>query len=239
VAEETAWLAARYPGRVGLGVAAGALPLDFEVMGTDVSTAAGRFAAELPRLVAMLHGRDLGPLGGDPALARCADHPIPVLSAAVSPAAARRAASVGAGILMEGMSAPDRLARLTAAYREAGGAGPTVLIRRVWLGEIPDDLVARQRQVYDTVTGPTAFGTDQTVAAGEADQLTERLVDVARRAGASSVDLRVHLPGMAPGTVRNQIARLAAEVVPGLRAGLRAAGGTAPGTAPGFDPLIG
>ena len=33
VAEETAWLAARHPGRVGLGVAAGALPLDFEAMG--------------------------------------------------------------------------------------------------------------------------------------------------------------------------------------------------------------
>ncbi len=33
VAEETAWLAARHPGRVGLGVAAGALPLDFEVDG--------------------------------------------------------------------------------------------------------------------------------------------------------------------------------------------------------------
>src|SRR5215831_10954561 len=32
VAEEVAWLAARHPGRVGLGVAAGALPLDFEAM---------------------------------------------------------------------------------------------------------------------------------------------------------------------------------------------------------------
>src|SRR3954466_14718225 len=32
VAEETAWLAARFPGRVGLGVAAGALPVDFDVM---------------------------------------------------------------------------------------------------------------------------------------------------------------------------------------------------------------
>ena len=34
VAEETAWLAARFPGRVGLGVAAGALPVDFALMGT-------------------------------------------------------------------------------------------------------------------------------------------------------------------------------------------------------------
>ena len=33
VAEEIAWLESRHPGRVGLGVAAGALPLDFEAMG--------------------------------------------------------------------------------------------------------------------------------------------------------------------------------------------------------------
>ena len=36
VAEEIAWLAARFPGRVGLGVAAGALPADFEIMDTDL-----------------------------------------------------------------------------------------------------------------------------------------------------------------------------------------------------------
>jgi alkanesulfonate monooxygenase SsuD/methylene tetrahydromethanopterin reductase-like flavin-dependent oxidoreductase (luciferase family) len=234
VAEETAWLAARHPGRIGLGVAAGALPLDFEAMGSELATAPGRFAVELPRLVAMMHGRDLGPLGGDPALARCADHPVPVLSAAVSPTAARRAAAVGAGILMEGMSGPDRLARLTSAYDAAGGTGPKVLIRRVWLGEVPRDLVARQRQVYDTVTGdPTAFGADQTVAAEGADQLVERLVDVVRRSGATSVDLRVHLPGMAPGTVRSQIARLAAEVVPGLRAALQVGRSTGRSAGPG------
>jgi alkanesulfonate monooxygenase SsuD/methylene tetrahydromethanopterin reductase-like flavin-dependent oxidoreductase (luciferase family) len=234
VAEETAWLAARHPGRIGLGVAAGALPLDFEAMGSELATAPGRFAVELPRLVAMMHGRDLGPLRGDPALARCADHPVPVLSAAVSPTAARRAAAVGAGILMEGMSGPDRLARLTSAYDAAGGTGPKVLIRRVWLGEVPRDLVARQRQVYDTVTGdPTAFGADQTVAAEGADQLVERLVDVVRRSGATSVDLRVHLPGMAPGTVRSQIARLAAEVVPGLRAALQVGRSTGRSAGPG------
>jgi len=236
VAEETAWLAARHPGRVGLGVAAGALPLDFEAMGAELATAPGRFATELPRLVAMLHGCDLGPLRGDPALARCADHPIPVLSAAVSPTAARRAAAVGAGILMEGMSGPDRLSRLTAAYDAAGGTGPKVLIRRVWLGEVPHDLVARQRQVYDNVTGdPTAFGADQTVAAEGTDQLVERLVDVVRRSGATSVDLRVHLPGMAPGAVRSQITRLAAEVVPGLRAALQAGRRVDPSAGSGAD----
>ena len=115
VAEEVAWLHARHPGRVGLGVAAGALPLDFEVAGLAAADAAPRFKAELPRLVAMLRGDDLGPLEGDPALRACRDRPVPVLSAAVSTAAATRAARCGAGILLEGMSAVDRLTRLTAA----------------------------------------------------------------------------------------------------------------------------
>jgi alkanesulfonate monooxygenase SsuD/methylene tetrahydromethanopterin reductase-like flavin-dependent oxidoreductase (luciferase family) len=220
VAEETAWLAARHPGRVGLGVASGALPLDFDSMGIDRSSAPARFAAELPRLVAMLDGRDLGPLAGDPALARCLDHPVPVLSAAISTTAATRAAAVGAGILMEGMSDVDRLARLTSAYDGSGGSGSKVLIRRVWLGDVRGDLVDRQRQVYDGVTGdPAAFGVDQTVSSADPARLAELLLDAAHRAGATALDLRVHLPGMAPESVRRQITVLGAEVVPRLKSG--------------------
>jgi alkanesulfonate monooxygenase SsuD/methylene tetrahydromethanopterin reductase-like flavin-dependent oxidoreductase (luciferase family) len=220
VAEETAWLAARHPGRVGLGVAAGALPLDFEAMGIDPFSAPARFAAELPRVVAMLQGRDLGPLTGDPALARCADHPVPVLSAAVSTTAAKRAAAVGAGILMEGMSDVDRLARLTSAYDGSGGSASKVLIRRVWLGDIRSDLVDRQRQVYDGVTGdPAAFGVDQTVSSADPVRLAELLSEAVRRAGATSLDLRVHLPGMAPEWVRRQITALGTEVVPRIEIG--------------------
>ena len=47
VAEEVAWLAARFPGRVGVGVAAGALPADFEIMDTDLDDLASRFDAGL------------------------------------------------------------------------------------------------------------------------------------------------------------------------------------------------
>ena len=68
VAEEVAWLAARHPGGSGLGVAAGALPLDFEVMGLSVARRVPAFKSELPSLVDMLGGRDSASLGGDPAL---------------------------------------------------------------------------------------------------------------------------------------------------------------------------
>lgn len=213
VAEEVAWLQARHPGRVGFGVAAGALPLDFEVAGVDQRDAVDRFKTELPRLVAMLRGEDLGPLEGDPALLACRDHPVPVLSAAVSVAAAVRAGRCGAGILMEGMSTTARLSRLTAAYGESGGTGARVLIRRVWLGRVPSGLVARQRAVYESYTARDAFGDDQTIAADEPAELAERIMVAADEAGADALNLRVQLPGISPDEVRDQIAAIAASVV--------------------------
>ncbi len=157
VAEEVAWLHARYRGRVGLGVAAGALPLDFKAAGVSQSDSVDRFKSELPRLVAMLRGHDLDELDGDPALLACRQSPIPVLSAAVSVAAAVRAAQCGAGILMEGMSAPSRLSRLTQAFEAAKGLGSKVLIRRVWLGRMPSGLVENQRAVYESYAERTQF----------------------------------------------------------------------------------
>jgi alkanesulfonate monooxygenase SsuD/methylene tetrahydromethanopterin reductase-like flavin-dependent oxidoreductase (luciferase family) len=103
VAEEVAWLQARHPGRVGVGVAAGALPLDFEAAGVSQADSVDRFKSELPRLVAMLRGEDLRELDGDPALLACRQTPVPVLSAAVSEAAAVRAARCGAGIFSLGI----------------------------------------------------------------------------------------------------------------------------------------
>ncbi|MDQ1533478.1 MAG: hypothetical protein QOF28_1239, partial [Actinomycetota bacterium] len=65
VAEEIAWLAARFPGRVGLGVAAGALPIDFDVMNLTMDDLANRFARDLDELARLIGGRDTGPLAAD------------------------------------------------------------------------------------------------------------------------------------------------------------------------------
>jgi alkanesulfonate monooxygenase SsuD/methylene tetrahydromethanopterin reductase-like flavin-dependent oxidoreductase (luciferase family) len=214
VAEEVAWLQARHPGRVGLGVAAGALSLDFDVAGVSQSDSIERFKSELPRLVAMLRGEDLGELQGDPALLACGLHPVPVLSAAVSIAAAARAARCGAGILMEGMSAPPELARLTQAFVGAGGTGPKVLIRRVWLGRVPAGLVARQRAVYESYAGPgSSFGDDQTIASDEPAELAERIAATMKEVGADALNLRVQLPGVPPEEVREQIIGIGTSVV--------------------------
>jgi alkanesulfonate monooxygenase SsuD/methylene tetrahydromethanopterin reductase-like flavin-dependent oxidoreductase (luciferase family) len=212
VAEEVAWLHARHPGRVGLGVAAGALPLDFEIAGLSQAAAIDTFKAELPRLVAMLRGEELGDLDGDPALLACRRAPVPVLSAAVSVAAAVRAARCGAGILLEGMSTPERLARLTRAFGEAGGTGSKVLIRRVWLGRVQSGLIESQRAVYESyASGP--FGADQTVASDEPGEVMEQLATTMREVGADALNLRVQLPGMEPEQVREQILRIGSTVV--------------------------
>jgi alkanesulfonate monooxygenase SsuD/methylene tetrahydromethanopterin reductase-like flavin-dependent oxidoreductase (luciferase family) len=218
VAEEVAWLRARHGGRVGLGVAAGALPLDFEAAGVSQADSVERFKSELPRLVAMLRGEDLGELDGDPALRACRRAPVPVLSAAVSVAAAVRAARCGAGILMEGMSTPLRLARLTQAFYEAGGTGSKVLIRRVWLGRVPAGLVDSQRAVYESYAAhANSFGEDQTIACDEPQEMAERLAAIMREVGADALNLRVQLPGMSPEQVREQIAQIGSTVVPSLK----------------------
>lgn len=226
VAEEVAWLQARHGPRVGLGVAAGALPLDFEVAGVSQADAVGRFKTELPKLVAMLRGEELGDLDGDPALLACRRAPVPVLSAAVSIAAAVRAARCGAGILMEGMSTPQRLAGLTRAFDEAGGSVSKVLIRRVWLGRAQSDRIDSQRAVYESYASPAAsFGDDQTIASEEPDEVVQRLTATMREVGADTLNLRVQLPGMSPEEVREQIARIGSSVVGPLKKKLARAHG--------------
>jgi alkanesulfonate monooxygenase SsuD/methylene tetrahydromethanopterin reductase-like flavin-dependent oxidoreductase (luciferase family) len=217
VAEEVAWLQARHHGRVGLGVAAGALPLDFEVAGVSQADAVDCFKAELPRVVAMLRGENLGELEGDPALLACRRAPVPVLSAAVSVTAAVRAARCGAGILMEGMSAPSRLARLTRAFGEAEGTGSKVLIRRVWLGRMPSGLVEGQRAVYESYAGSNSFGEDETIVCERPDEMAERLAATASEVGADALNLRVQLPGMSPEHVREQIEHIGSGVVGSLK----------------------
>jgi alkanesulfonate monooxygenase SsuD/methylene tetrahydromethanopterin reductase-like flavin-dependent oxidoreductase (luciferase family) len=219
VAEEVAWLRAHYPGRVGVGVAAGALPLDFEVAGVDQSDSVALFKAELPRLVAMLRGDDLGQLEEDPALQACRTNPVPVLSAAVSTTAAIRAARCGAGILLEGMSSPERLAALTRGFDEADGQGAKVLIRRVWLGRSQSDLIEAQRAVYESYAAPaTSFGADQTIATDDPEDMVARLAAVATEVGADALNLRIQLPGMLPGQVREQIERIGTTVIGPLKA---------------------
>ena len=223
VAEEIAWLAARFPGRVGLGVASGALPADFEIMGLTMHELARRFADGLETVTGMLSGRDAGPLASDPAIAACATDPVPVMSAAMGYTAVRRAAHVGAGILFDSLSAPERCRELIDAYREAGGTAPAILIRRAWVGEPPRDRVDAQVDVYRGYASNAAmehWKGDQYVGENDPGAVVETLVDVLARTGADALNLRVHVPGVTPDQARDQIVRLGSEVLPVLRKSL-------------------
>jgi alkanesulfonate monooxygenase SsuD/methylene tetrahydromethanopterin reductase-like flavin-dependent oxidoreductase (luciferase family) len=219
VAEEVAWLAARFPGRVGVGLAAGSLEADFDIMGLTKDDLTARFARAMATVAGALGGTDPGLLGGDAAIARCEHHPVPVVSAAMSTVAVRRAAHLGVGLLFDSLSSPERIRALTDSYREAGGAGPCVLVRRAWVGDPPTEQLDRQVDRYRSYasTGAQAhWQGEQVAAAGDADALAGQLVAVTARSGVDALNLRIHVPGVPPTTAREQIAAMG-DVVAALR----------------------
>jgi alkanesulfonate monooxygenase SsuD/methylene tetrahydromethanopterin reductase-like flavin-dependent oxidoreductase (luciferase family) len=208
VTEEVAWLAARFPGRVGLGLAAGSLEADFDIMGLTKDDLTRRFAAGLAAVAAALGGTEAGMVGTDPAVARCVLHPIPVLSAAMSAAAVRRAAQCGVGLLFDSLSTPERIRQLADTYHDAGGDRPCVLVRRAWLGAPPMAQVEEQTERYRGYASAGAqvhWQGEQLMAADDAGALAEGLAGVARRAGVDALNLRVHVPGVSPSAAREQI----------------------------------
>ena len=148
VAEDLAWLDAAYPRRVGAGFAAGALPVDFELAEVSFSEIIERFKQSLPKVVNALRGLDTSPLGADRAIARTTGNPLPMVVAAQSPAAVRRAAALNLGVLYDSLQTAGVTARLGEIYREAGGAGPRIAIRRVWIGDPPTEQMAKQMEHY-------------------------------------------------------------------------------------------
>ncbi|MCE2392462.1 MAG: LLM class flavin-dependent oxidoreductase [Proteobacteria bacterium] len=220
VAEELAWLAGRFPGRVGAGLAVGGLERDFEIVELDYAERRERFREALPRLVAALRGESPGAVEGDPALAACAQAPIPLACAAQGPKTAARAAELGLGLLYDSLQPAERLREVSEAYAAAGGRGVRIGIRRAWLGDAPRTRVDRQMDFYRGYASRQAqrhWGEDELVGAGTGDELAERLARFARESGCDALNLRVHFGGIEPGAVREQVERLGAEMLPALR----------------------
>jgi alkanesulfonate monooxygenase SsuD/methylene tetrahydromethanopterin reductase-like flavin-dependent oxidoreductase (luciferase family) len=220
VAEDAAWLAARFPGRVGVGVAAGALSADFDLVHQSMEGLTERFVAQLTELVGMLGGQEPGALRDDPAVRACADRPVPLVSAAMGFTAARRAARLGIGLLFDSLSTPERGRELVDAYRAEGGSAACIAIRRVWIGDPPRDDVDRQVDRYRSYSSTAAqanWGSDELVTHDDGKDVADQLAETVARAGADAVNLRVHVPGVTPGSVREQIVRLGEEVIGPLR----------------------
>jgi alkanesulfonate monooxygenase SsuD/methylene tetrahydromethanopterin reductase-like flavin-dependent oxidoreductase (luciferase family) len=211
VVEEVAWLAARFPGRVGLGVAAGSLDQDFAVMGLDKAELTRRFAEALAVVTAALAGRADGALADDPAVRRCATHPVRVLSAAMSATACRRAARLGAGLVIDSLAPATRCRELADIYRDAGGAGPVVLIRRVSVGTSGGTGAAarhdEQVAVYRGYAAPAAstHWTGDELITGDPAAVAQRLSELRTASAADALNIRVHVPGLGPDDVAVQL----------------------------------
>jgi alkanesulfonate monooxygenase SsuD/methylene tetrahydromethanopterin reductase-like flavin-dependent oxidoreductase (luciferase family) len=223
VAEELAWLAARFPGRVGAGVAVGALARDFELADSSYAERFARFREQLPQLARALRGEAAPELAGDAALAACAQHPVPLVVAGQTAPALRRAARLSLGLLFDSLQTAENLRELSEEYRKAGGGGPRILIRRVWLGAAPALEAERQQAFYRSYADPAAqarWGRDELVQAESGEELAEALDSLLQRSGCDSLDLRIHLRGIAPDAIRAQIERLGRDLLPALRARL-------------------
>jgi alkanesulfonate monooxygenase SsuD/methylene tetrahydromethanopterin reductase-like flavin-dependent oxidoreductase (luciferase family) len=220
VAEEVAWLAARFADRVGIGVAAGALDDDFTIMGSTKDGLTDRFATGLQALAGMLSGSAPGMLQGDRAVAWCRAHPVPLVSAAMGLTASRRAAQCGVGLVLDSLSTPERCRELIDAYHDAGGLGPCVLIRRAWLGQPPRDELEQQVGVYRGYASTAAqshWRGDELVHGDEPKAVGDAIVSLMKRTNADALNLRVHAPGVSAALAREQITILGDEVLPHLR----------------------
>jgi alkanesulfonate monooxygenase SsuD/methylene tetrahydromethanopterin reductase-like flavin-dependent oxidoreductase (luciferase family) len=220
--EDVAWTSHRHPGRVGVGVGAGAFPLDFEMAGVPFDELRARFNAALPEVAAAFAGRADGPVADDPGVAALADTPVPLVVAAQGPLTVARSARLGLGIIFSSLQTGERTRELSDRHLAAGGDGlPRILIKRVWLGAPPEEAVAAQMARYRAV-GPTDiqahWAPDGGLVHGDdgaavADQLHAELVE----GGCTAVNIRVFQAGLTPAEVRDQISRLGAEVLPQLR----------------------
>ena len=239
VVEDIAWAAQRFPGRVGVGFAAGAIAEDFVLSGVPFDERRDRFRATLPDAVAGLRGDADGPLAGDPAVVSLRTRPVPVVSASQSPAAARRAGALGIGLLFDSLISTRRAAEVSSVHEEAGGGGSRILIRRVWMGPPPTSAVAVQMDRYRRAA-PTAardhWGVgDSLVTSSDPGEIAEELADLLTATGCDSLNLRVFHAGTTPVKVRDQIERIGRAVLPRLRALRPLVLGPAQGAAPGPD----
>ena len=223
VAEQLAWLAAAYPGRVGAGFASGAVPVDFELAEVPFDEIGARFKASLPRIVAALRGEDPGPLGRDRAVAACAAAPLPMVAAAQSAPAVRRAATLGLGILYDSLQTDEASRRLGDLFDEAGGTGAKILIRRVWIGEPPQAEMEAQMAHYHRYANSGAVknwapGTSSLVHGRTGEEAAERLAETLAASNCDTVNVRVHVNGLPADAVRDQIEHHATSFLPHLRA---------------------
>lgn len=225
--EEVAWLNAAFPGRVAAGVAAGYAEQDFEIAGSDIKTRNQRFGEALPVVVRSLAGHATGLLADDPAVRDLGVHPVQVIATAGGPKTAARAAAAGAGIIIGSYTDVDASRALFDAYRAAGGTGPCVLPRRVWVGEPGRRLEALAEMYWKMGAEKThsVFVSENVnfIASTNPSEIADELARYYFGTGATALSLRFFHPGVTPEQIREQIQLFGTQVLPLLRERLESA----------------
>ena len=222
VAEEAAWLADRFPGRLGLGVGPGFAPLDFEIAGVPIDERLPRYRAALEALVQAVGGTGSGAIGRDSAIARLSAGAIPVVATLGGPVGARHAGRIGAGCMVDSFASVAKAAGLFAAYAAAGGVGRRILCRRAWLGAPDPERMAVLARGYRSIGSSTAVGAPQTdfIATPDPAEMAEKIGAEARGSGCDALLLRFHYPGLAQQAMLDQLEATGREVLPLLRRSL-------------------
>jgi alkanesulfonate monooxygenase SsuD/methylene tetrahydromethanopterin reductase-like flavin-dependent oxidoreductase (luciferase family) len=216
VAEDLAWQAALYPGRVAAGFVAGYHERDFDLVGADFNGRRAAFWAGLEHLADAFRG--VSRLESDTAVA--AARGLPVLAGVGGPLGVRRGARLGVGLLLTSLRRPAEVAPLIDAYRAAGGPGAVVLIRRVHVGPGStsglDAGLANWRSGADASASWLSADRDALVC-GPTEAVAQQLAEALAVSGADALNLRIDAYPTRPDLVPRQVAELGAMVLPLLR----------------------
>jgi hypothetical protein len=125
-------------------------------------------------------------------------------------------------VLLESAITIEEVTRQVSAHRDAGGRGPIVLVRRAWIGSDPPVELERARDQLVRATVPDYrrdawLDPRDMIMHGTVETVANQLVTTMQTTGAEVLNLRVHVPGLAPADVIRQIG-LVGETLPLIRA---------------------
>jgi alkanesulfonate monooxygenase SsuD/methylene tetrahydromethanopterin reductase-like flavin-dependent oxidoreductase (luciferase family) len=222
VVEEVAWLDALFPGRVVAGFAAGYQEDDFTAFGVPFAERFPRFRRMFAEVAAALRGKsEMETLRRDPAVAR-ASGGIGLIMSTSGVRNVELAGRLGAAVTPTQLSVEDYRA-LFAAYRAAGGPGPRILQRWVFLGDPPLAAIEALNGGYEAMPGDHSWRTAASrivpLADHSPERMAARLLDWLAAGDGSGLIVRFQIGPLQPEVVREQIERFGAEVLPLLRTG--------------------
>lgn len=225
LAEDLAWMNAIHPGRVGAAFVPGYQQADFELLGVSFDDRYRLHWQGLESLMSQIgHRRDRDTALSDAAFGDLPEYGIPLLSGAAGPVGVRRAAQIGAGILIPSLRPAKEVRELTQRYVDAGGPGTVALIRRIKLegsasgtepGAVNVDRWRSRGKDADWLELDSGA-----MAQGSLEQIVDSLASQARQAGATALNVRVESYADNPESVPDELAQAGEQVVPVLRRAL-------------------